>query len=261
MIGAALASGVNLGYHQTHGIAPTPDTLESILMTDSSEPLLTKCIDNLGTSSFPVAKVGLGLLDWKKRVHNDMKDQFDFIIGNNCAYDFASLSKVVAYSLKLHPEFGSGTFVHIGAGNRAGIIGLNNELQRKHRLNTVTKELVLERIELLPFINEEVPTNLNIDYDNVEAGKFSLLVGYHDDAKVDKVSVTNDFNLNLGMYRLVFFFFIFFTLIHTFNHRCLQKTHRKNQILFCAQPIQNGARYLRKRKVKTVLPPLHLTSC
>jgi hypothetical protein len=188
VIGSGLASGPALGYQQNDVVAPAPDKLVSILMTDSNEQLLNTCMDNLGAASFPVSKVGLGLLDWSKRVQKGMQDQFDFIIGCNCAQDFSALAKVVAYSLKRSPQDGIGSFIHIGPGNHAGVIGLNNELQRKHRLNTVVKDLVLERIELVPFINEDAQASLSMDYGNVESGKFSVLVGYHDEAKkVEKV--------------------------------------------------------------------------
>ena len=189
MIGAGLSSGAAIGQTGT----PSPNALSSIVLTDSSEELLNVCIDNLGVTSFPVSKIGLGLLDWNKRLQPDLKDDFDFILGCNCAKDSSAVAKVVAFALKTSPEIGSGSFVHIGSGGSNGVVALNKDLQRKYRLNTSVKELVLERIELEPFVNGNEEVTLSIDYENVESGKFSVLVAFHDEAHVDKVRTVTRF--------------------------------------------------------------------
>ena len=88
------------GCHQETVLAPASDTLSSILMTDSGKESIDKCFDNLAATKFLEAKVELGLLDWDKSVQADMKNQFDFIIGCDCAQDFSPLAKTIAHSLK-----------------------------------------------------------------------------------------------------------------------------------------------------------------
>mmetsp|Transcript_7839 Transcript_7839/g.14775 ORF Transcript_7839/g.14775 Transcript_7839/m.14775 type:complete len:482 (-) Transcript_7839:84-1529(-) len=184
--------------------APVPIDLTKIIMTDSHEPLLNTCLDNLAAASFPVSKAEVALLDWNRRLPNDMKNNFDFIIGCDCAYYFPlvnPLARTVAYGLKSSPydrknneQIVRGKFLHIGPRHRESIDDLRRKLARGYRMNTRMKDIVLERIDLVPLIidsmenvdaqmKEEVEgeTGGYVEYQNMETTNYSVLVGYHNE--------------------------------------------------------------------------------
>ena len=130
-----------------------------------------------------------------------MKCQYDFIIGFDCAYYFSlvnPLARTVAYTLQTSPyncvnneQRLSGTFVHISPEHRESIQDLRRKLSRGYRMNTRTKCLVLEQLDLvLLFLDsmEDVNSQLEeeiegeaggfVEYQNVEMTKFSILIGY-----------------------------------------------------------------------------------
>lgn len=184
--------------------APVPKGLSKIIMTDSHEPLLTKCLDNLAGASFPVSKAEVALLDWNRRLPNEMKNSFDFILGCDCAYYFPlvnPLARTVAYALKSSPydrknneQIIRGKFLHIGPRHRESIDDLRRKLARGYRMNTKMKDIVMERIDLVPLIidsmesiqrqmKEEVEgeTGGYVEYQNMETTSYSVLVGYHNE--------------------------------------------------------------------------------
>lgn len=184
--------------------APVPGSLAKLVLTDSHESLLNKCVSNVNTASFPSTKVEIRQLDWNQRVPNDMKGQYDFIIGCDCAYYFPlvnPLARTVAYALQTSPydrvdneQRVGGTFVHIGPQHRESIQDLRRKLSRGYRMNIRTKDLVLERLDLVPlFLDsmEEVDRQLQeeiegetagfVEYQNVETTSFTTLVGHHNE--------------------------------------------------------------------------------
>lgn len=198
VIGAGVASDSN--HRQNEEMAPVPDELSTILMTDSNEKQLNKCIHFLRTTKFPELKVELGLLDWTKNVQDNMKDKFDFILGCDCSDDVSSLAKTVAHSLKKssskdckrnEPPF-CGSFIHIGPENRANLKDLVSELDIKYSMNTAVEDIVLQRIELEPFIQKnardtdaqirqnEIESRGYIQFGAVETAKYKAVIGYHD---------------------------------------------------------------------------------
>jgi len=185
-------------------MAPVPKNLTKIILTDSKELLLNQCLDNLGSAKFPISKAEVGSLDWNRRVPNDSKNQFDFIIGCECAYYFplvSPLARTVAYSLKSSPydltnneQIIRGHFLHIGPQHRESIDDLKRKLGRGYRMNTRMKEIVMERIDLVPLfidsvddiesqMKEEVEgeTAGYVEYQNIEASKYFALIGYHNE--------------------------------------------------------------------------------
>jgi len=226
MIGAGLASGsteqsVSSGYQSVEDIAnkpvvddeengeenlmaPVPQTLTKVVMTDSHENLINKCLDNLNRVSFPVSKAEVDVLDWNMRISNDKRDRFDFIIGCECAYYFplvAPLARTVAYTLKSSPydrqineQFVRGRFLHFGPQHRESINDLKRKLESGYRMNTRMEEIVLEHIQLVPLIidsledanaqmREEVEgeTGGFVEYQNIDATKHFALAGYHNE--------------------------------------------------------------------------------
>ena len=183
-------------------MAPVPSKLSKIILTDSREGLLQSCLDNLGTAKFPISKAEVGMLDWNRRIPNDMKDQFDFVIGCDCAYYFplvSPLARTVAYSLKSSPydqksneQVIRGHFLHVGPQHRESITDLKHKLGKGYRMNTRMKDIVMERTDLIPLIigsvddvesqmKEEVEGEAGgyVEYQNVERTKYSALLGYH----------------------------------------------------------------------------------
>ena len=184
--------------------APVPKTLAKLLLTDSRESLLDKCFTNVNKATFPSAKVEIRYLDWNQRVPNEMKGQYDFIIGCDCAYYFPlvnPLARTVAYTLQTSPydrvdneQRIGGQFVHIGPEHRENIQDLRRKLSRGYRMNLRSQSLVLERLDLVPLfldsmedvddqIQKEIESDIAgfVEYQNVETSYFTLLVGYHNE--------------------------------------------------------------------------------
>jgi hypothetical protein len=196
IIGSGLVSGVSSGDQQSDEVAaPTPNTLVSILMTNSNTESLDKCIDNLQATNFPQPKVGLGLLDLNKNVQDHMKDQFNFVVGCDCAQNSVSqLAKTVAHSLKRSRQ---GSFVYIGSEHeKSSMDDLVSALGESYQMNTIVKEIVLERIHLAPLVSDSiddvhVKTKVEIEskvgglvaYMNVDISRYTAIVGYHDEVE------------------------------------------------------------------------------
>lgn len=184
--------------------APVPNNMVKLLLSDSHESLLNKCFVNVNKSSFPPAKVEIRQLDWNQRVPNEMKGQYDFILGCDCAYYFPlvnPLARTVAYTLQISPydkvdneQRVGGQFVHIGPEHRATIQDLRRKLSRGYRMNTRTQSLALERFDLVPlFLDsmEDEETQLKdeiegtkggfVEYQNSETSYFTVLTGYHNE--------------------------------------------------------------------------------
>lgn len=180
---SAVGAGLVLSSGYTNGEScPTPDTLSKLLMTDSNKNLLNTCVGNLGATSFPVPKVELGVLDWTKNVQDSMADRFDFIIGCNCAHDFTPLAKTVAHSI-ISDASARSIFVHIGPENRKNTAGLKIELGSRYRMNTIVKDIQLERIQLAPAIEDAPDSQYEyVRAAGVETRTFSAMLAYYDEA-------------------------------------------------------------------------------
>ena len=209
--------------------APTPKKLSKLLMTDRNQALLSNCRTNLQSGSFPASKVKLGLLDWNKDVQEEMKDQCQFIFGCHSARDVLALARTVAYALKCSPfdgendgggdvdvdgdvDGGGGglrsraSFVHIEPEHRENVDRLQKELEDGYRMNAEVKDIVLERVHLVPLIKDsqedskaqlkdDVDVNVDVgvdgkddignesggyvEYQNIDTSGYSALVGYH----------------------------------------------------------------------------------
>jgi hypothetical protein len=169
--------------------APAPSALSEIVLTDSNEHLLNECLDNLEAASFDVSKVNLRLKR-NKSVQDDMRNEFNFVIGCDCAHDVAPLAKSIAYSLR---SSSYDVFLHVESQhNENGISGLGNELERGYLMNTKRSEIALERLHLLPLVmdsldgveaqmKEEVEGNPGsfVEYQRMEMNRYSALVGCH----------------------------------------------------------------------------------
>lgn len=190
-IGSGLASGV--APSEDVG-APTPNALTSLLMTNSNTKSIEQCISNLRGTSFPETKVGLALFDWNKKIQDTMKNKFNFILGCDCAHNSSSqLARTVAYALKRSPQC---SFVYVGAEHdQKSMEGLVTSLGESYEMNTIVKDIVLERIQLIPKISDsldEVKLRMKEEatnrvgghavYTNVESMKYTTIVGYHDEA-------------------------------------------------------------------------------
>lgn len=184
-------------------IAPVPKALTKLVMTDSHDNLLNKCLDNLAKASFPVTKAEVGNLDWNRRVPNDFKNMYNFIIGCDCAYYFPlvePLARTVAYSLKDSPynnqsneQHVRGKFLHIGPQHRESIDDLKRKMGRGYRMNTRTKEIVVDRHDLVPLIIdslEDAEAQMKdeidkiggyVEYQNVDTSRYSALTAYHNE--------------------------------------------------------------------------------
>ena len=183
-------------------VSPAPKDLSKIILTDYHENLLGKCMDNLQAACFPVSKAEVAYLDWKTRLPHDMKDQFDFIIGCECAYYYPlmePLARTIAYGLKSSPydrkeneQLIRGKFLHFGPDHREAIGDLKRKLAKGYRMNTRKKEIVLERVDLVPLIldsldeaesqlKEEIEGESGgyVEYQNMATSKYCVLVGYH----------------------------------------------------------------------------------
>ncbi len=182
--------------------APVPKQLAKLVLTDSHSSLLDKCFSNSNKASLPSAKVEIRHLDWNQRVPNEMKGQYDFIIGCDCAYYFPlvnPLARTVAYTLQISPydrvdnaQRIGGQFVHIGPEHRENIQDLRRRLSRGYRMNTRTQSLVLERFDLVPLFLDSMEAESDqlleevagetagfVEYQNIETTAFTTLIGYH----------------------------------------------------------------------------------
>lgn len=205
VIGAGIASSPGQNYNDAE--VPTPSTLSSILMIDSNEQLLNTCDHNLGQASFPAQKVQLGLLDWNRSVQDSMKDQFDFIIGCDCAREFVPLAKIAAHSLKSSSSANGSLFVHVGPENRKNTSGLNTELVGKHRMNAIVKDVVLERIQLAPSVSDSTDA-IDSEFEylqaaNIERKKYSVFIGYRDE-RVEEIFASDPSEISETLLRAAY---------------------------------------------------------
>jgi len=182
--------------------APVSTLLAKVVLTDSSESLLNKCFSNINQSSFPSSKVEIRQFDWNQRVPNEMKGQYDFIIGCDCAYYFPlvnPLARTVAYTLQTSPydkvdnqQRVGGQFLHIGPEHRENIQDLRRKLRKGYRMNMKTQDLVMERVDLVPLFldsmqdeDDQLKSEVEgenagfVEYQNIETTKFTSLVGFH----------------------------------------------------------------------------------
>lgn len=182
--------------------APVPENLAKLILTDSHEHVLNECFTNVNKSSFPPSKVEIMQLDWNQRVPNEMKSQYDFIIGCDCAYYFPlvnPLARTVAYTLQTSPydrvdneQTVGGRFVHIGPAHRESIQDLRKKLSKGYKMNTSTQSLVLERFDLVPLfldslkeVNDQLEEEIEgetagfVEYQNIATTSFTSLVGHH----------------------------------------------------------------------------------
>ena len=156
-----------------------------------------------------------------------MKDQCQFIIGCHCARDYKHLARTVGYALKCSPfegeidsDGGSGRFrarfVQIEPEFRGNVNNLEKEMREGYRMCTDLRDVVLERVHLVPLImdgetdgdgetegeGDEGDNNDNessssvsssslqddiegevggyVKYEHIESSKYSALVSYHD---------------------------------------------------------------------------------
>lgn len=225
-IGAGIASGTTIGgtaedrYQSIEEIAegpaegealpglekneaPVSSLLRKITMTDSKESTLNQCFTNVKRSHFPSQKIEITELDWNNRIPERMRGKYDFILGSDLAYYFplvTPLARTVAYSLQPSPydridneQLIGGRFVHVGPAHRETVDDLRRKLSRGYKMNVQTKELVLERLDLVPLILDsllEEETHLQeevevqggyVEFQNLEKSRFTSLVGHHNE--------------------------------------------------------------------------------
>ena len=188
VIGSALASGAKPTKNESGNIqAPTPNSFASLLMTGSDTNILDHYVNNLRATNFPESKVGLGLLDCNKKVQPHMKNQFDFIGACDCAKDSippSQLAKVVAYSLKSTQA----SFLYVGSERqKKNIESLSGGLKDGYNMNTILKDMVLERIQLVPAISVSVDDakiqskeSALVECEDIKSNPYTALVCYHD---------------------------------------------------------------------------------
>lgn len=184
--------------------APVPPLMKQLTLTDSSLPVLKKCVNNIKDASFPPSKVDIHPLDWNTRVPMSMVGKFDCILACECAYYFplvAPLSRTMAYSLRTSPYDDSngidsgrqkvgGQFLHVGPEHRDSIRDLRKKLSKGYRMVTTMESLVLERFDLVPLVvdsleqgDEQAEEDTLIDqyaeYQSTETSRCTSLIGYH----------------------------------------------------------------------------------
>ena len=149
-----------------------------------------------------------------------MKDQCQFIIGCHCASEYKHLARTVGYALKCSPFEGESDnglrvrarFVQIEPEFRGNVIHLEKEMREGYRMCTDLRDVVLERVDLVPLImdgdtetegngngkgngDNESSSSLSssslqddiegevggyVKYEHIESSKYSALVSYHD---------------------------------------------------------------------------------
>jgi hypothetical protein len=200
VIGAGLARGTAA---TTEKSTPVPEDLTKILLTDSQVNALEKCVENLKAARFPGSKVELGLLDWNKNIPKKMTDNFDFIIGCDCAFllrTMTPLARTVASTLKSSPHNKSeetsqkvqGKFLHIGPGNVESYYRLKKRLARRFNMRSRLDEIVLDRLDLVPLVLDsleeasaqlkdetERKTSSAVEVQNIESSIYSALLSHH----------------------------------------------------------------------------------
>ena len=200
VIGAGLARGAAA---TTEKSTPVPEDLTKILLTDSQVNALEKCVENLKAARFPGSKVELGLLDWNKNIPKKMTDNFDFIIGCDCAFllrTMTPLARTVASTLKSSPHNKSedtsqkvqGKFLHIGPGNAESYYRLKKRLARRFNMRSRLDEIVLDRLDLVPLVLDsleeasaqlkdetERKTSGAVEVQNIESSIYSALLSHH----------------------------------------------------------------------------------
>lgn len=179
-------------------MAPVPDYLAQLLMTESNEYLLEKCIDNLERASFPESKVGVGTLNWNKRVPDDLRNQCDFIMSCDNVNSFPvvnPLARVVADALKkrVYDESMGGSFVYVTPTDRECITNLQLKFAKEYLMTTDEKEMIVERFALVPLVmdslydaEEQMKIEVDdrsagyVEYEELDTRSYSALVVRHD---------------------------------------------------------------------------------
>jgi len=184
--------------------APAPPLMRKIVLTDSSLPVLEKCVENIKQTSFPPSKVDIQQLDWNNRIPKAMVGKFDCILGCDCAYYFpmvAPLARTLAYSLRSSPytysssidddQQAGGRFIHIGPEHRDSIDDLRTKLSKGYRMMISTENLVLEQFDLMPLIldsidqeDEQLKKEVEggeayLEYQTIGTHRFTSMIGNH----------------------------------------------------------------------------------
>ena len=184
--------------------APLPIALSQLLLTDSNEQNLHKCIDNLEAASFDVSKVNLRLKKERNSnfVQNDLRNEFNFVLSRNTLADSSDIERVgkklaknIAYSLQ---SSSYDEFLHVEPQRQVDtdvIATLIDELESGYRMNTMRKEIVMEKIHLIPLeldslenvesqMRDEIDRNPGsfVEYQKMSMERYSALVGCHSDA-------------------------------------------------------------------------------
>lgn len=150
MIGAGIVSGEG-------DSVPIPSRCSGLTLTDSRTNVLKKCVDNLRAASFPPKLVQVGNLDFHKKVSESLVNQFDFVLGNDCAQSnqmVEGFANTCALLLKDGKEM-QRSFLHIGPEYRESNGALKSVLSQKG-LVTKKMNLVLERLILAPIVLENM---------------------------------------------------------------------------------------------------------
>jgi hypothetical protein len=132
-----------------------------------------------------------------------MTDNFDFIIGCDCAFllrTMTPLARTVASTLKSSPHNKSeetsqkvqGKFLHIGPGNVESYYRLKKRLARRFNMRSRLDEIVLDRLDLVPLVLDsleeasaqlkdetERKTSSAVEVQNIESSIYSALLSHH----------------------------------------------------------------------------------
>lgn len=147
VIGAGIVSGEG-------DSVPIPTKCSGLTLTDARTNALKKCVDNLRATSFPPKLVQVGNLDFTKKISDMLENQFDFVLGNDCAHSnqlVEGFANTCSHVLKDGDQFHK-SMVHISPEYRESNSSLESILSSNYGIVTKKNELVLERLILAPIV-------------------------------------------------------------------------------------------------------------
>jgi len=151
-------------------------------------------------ANFPESKDFFGKLDWNKGVPESLRDQFNFVLGCDCALSSSSvgnLAELVAYTLKKD----NGTFLHVGPQEHETLYDLQLLLRMEYGINAKMKEIIVERIDLSPHAVmmdslEDVEAQMRsedegsyVEYIDMHTSRYSTLIVDHDHKEAEQEAV------------------------------------------------------------------------
>jgi hypothetical protein len=177
IIGAGLATGAEIVSDGKDLVSPVPAALSRIIVSDSNQDNLEACMENLDmAANFPESKAVFATLDWNMGVPESLKEQFDFLLGCDCAdsSSIEALAKFVAFTLKKE----NGKFLHVGPQDRESLYDLQLMLRMVHGMNAKMKEIIVERIDLEPFIMDTLE-DVELQMRSEDDGSYVRYIDFH----------------------------------------------------------------------------------